>query len=65
MKIIYAVHEQHIEDDAEIAIFCNEIDANKCADYLNNFKRSYTHYYVEESYLYDSFQDYLEDVKSP
>lgn len=61
---IYVVHEQYIDDDSSVASFNSEADANQCAEYLNNFNRTYKHYYVEEECLYGSFADYLVDVKS-
>lgn len=64
MNMIYGVWESHIEDITLVASFYLEADANKCAEYLNNFKREYKHYYVEEIEFYNNFYDYLVDVKA-
>ena len=64
MITIYGVYENHIDDTGLIASFYLETDANQCSEYLNNFKRKFKHYYVEEIKLYKSYNDYLVDVKS-
>lgn len=64
MITIYGVYENHIDDTGLIACFYLENEANKCAEYLNNLKRGYEHYYVEEISLYHSQYQYLIDVKS-
>ncbi len=64
MNKIFGVWENDIEDITLVASFYIEVDANKCAEYLNDFKRKYKNYYVEEIELYKSFSNYLIDVKS-
>lgn len=64
MSILFSVFENHHDDDTLIASFILEKDAKECAIYLNNFERKYTEYYIEESHLYENFNDYLIDVKS-
>lgn len=64
MSKIYGVYDNHIDDTGLVASFTVEADANLCAEYLNNFKRQYHVYYVEEIELYSTFENYLIDCKS-
>jgi hypothetical protein len=66
MKILFAVYKHGSEDQTLIALFELEKEALKCKDYLENIKiyAEYEGFYIQEENQYDSFSDYLIDVKS-
>lgn len=66
MKKVFAVYNYCIDDQTLLAIFKLEGDALECKKYLEDLKAypEYEGFYIQEEWEYDSFDDYIADVRS-
>lgn len=65
MILKFAVYKHGSEDQTLIGLFQLESEAKKCKEYLESFPHAeYEGFYIQDEYEYDSFQDYLINVRS-